>query len=315
MSAKVISGKDVSAGIKADLIRRVEELGKKGVVPGLAAILVGDHPASVVYVGMKEHDCQSVGVNSATHNLSATCSQDELMATIRACNDDPAIHGILLQHPLPSGLDEDAAIRAMDPVKDIDGVTPASFGELVVGRPGMASPTALGAMALLKSTGVPISGKRAVVIGRSNILGKPLCWLLLQENATVTVCHSRTVDLPSVTREADILFAAIGKPEFITAKYIRPGAIVIDCGYNRIPNRKGDVGDVESASVSEVASWISPVPGGVGPTGRAMLVANCVRAAEIKAEGCRLKGSPVIPAKLGIQERRSATQRCVDARV
>ncbi|HET6383688.1 MAG TPA: tetrahydrofolate dehydrogenase/cyclohydrolase catalytic domain-containing protein [Armatimonadota bacterium] len=281
MAAEIISGKAVAGVIKDDLRRRVAALSDRGVTPGLAAILVGEHPSSVVYVGLKERDCASVGVRSMVLRMPESCSQAELISLIRELNGNPEVHGILLQHPLPADLDEDAAVRAIKPEKDIDGVTPASFGALVVGRANMVSPTALGAMALLKSTGVPIAGKHAVVLGRSSILGKPAAWLLLQENATVTICHSRTVDLPSIIRQGDILFAAINRAEFVRGEHIKPGAVVIDCGYERVPGRKGDVGAVEFESASKIAGWISPVPGGVGPAGRAMLVANCVRAAEI----------------------------------
>jgi len=284
MAATVISGRDVARSIKADVQRRVAELKDRGIVPGLAAILVGDHPASLVYVSLKEKDCAAVGIRSDTRHLPETATQADVMDAIATCNADPAIHGILLQHPLPAGLDEDAAVRAIDPAKDIDGVTPASFGELFAGAPCMVAPTALGALSLIKATGVSITGKRAAVLGRSKILGKPMAWLLVNENATVTICHSRTLDLAAVTREADIVVVGIDRPEFVGAEYIKPGAVVIDCGYNRRPDSAGDVGDVEYDAVLPIAGWISPVPGGVGPAGRAQLVANCVLAAE-KAAG------------------------------
>jgi methylenetetrahydrofolate dehydrogenase (NADP+) / methenyltetrahydrofolate cyclohydrolase len=281
MAAEILSGREVAASVKEELRGRVNALKQRGVEPCLAAILVGDKPESVVYVSMKERDCDSVGIRSVNHRLAAGCSQEDLLETIRACNEDPGVHGILLQHPISPGLDEPAANRTIATAKDIDGVSPASFGELIVGAPVMVSPTALGAMALLKRSGQAIAGKRAVVVGRSHIVGAPAAWLLVRENATVTICHSRTVGLADIVRQADILIAAVNQPEFITADQVRPGAIVIDCGYNRVPGRKGEVGAVHFPGVSEVAGWISPVPGGVGPAGRAMLIANCVRAAEL----------------------------------
>ncbi len=276
--AQIIDGKLVAAYTRAQAAETVARVKAAGVEPGLAVVLVGDDPASHSYVRMKERDCAEVGIRSFDLRRPADLTQAELNAIIDECNSDPDIHGILVQMPLPAGLDAEEAIARISPEKDVDGFHPVSLGKLVRGIPAPRACTPWGVMAMLDYYQIDPAGKRAVVIGRSTIVGKPMALMLLERNATVTVCHSRTADLPAVCREADILVAAVGRPHMVTAEYVKPGAVVIDVGINSTGD--GLVGDVDFASVEPVASWITPVPGGVGPMTRAMLVRNTAEAAE-----------------------------------
>lgn len=275
--AQIIDGKLVAAETRAKAAALVERVRAAGVEPGLAVVLVGDDPASQSYVRMKERDCAEVGIRSVDFRRPADTTQDELNEIIARCNADPAIHGILVQFPLPKHLDEEQALELISPDKDADGLHPENLGRLVRGIRAARACTPWGVMAMLDHYGIDPAGKRAVVVGRSSIVGKPMALMLLERDATVTVCHSRTAGLPGVCREADILVAAVGRPEMITAEYVKPGAVVVDVGINR--TEAGMVGDVEFASVEPVASWITPVPGGVGPMTRAMLVMNTAQAA------------------------------------
>ncbi|MCX7925293.1 MAG: bifunctional methylenetetrahydrofolate dehydrogenase/methenyltetrahydrofolate cyclohydrolase FolD [Fimbriimonadales bacterium] len=279
-NALLLDGKAVAQWIRERLKARVDSLRERGVIPCLAVMLVGDDPASHTYVRTKAKACESVGIRSIVQHYPASVSQAELEAQIDAWNADPTVHGVLIQHPVPKPLDESALLRRLDPRKDVDGITPASLGALLTGEPAFGACTPLGIITLLDAYQIPIEGKHAVVIGRSVILGKPMALMLLNRNATVTICHSRTRDLAGMTRQADILVAAVGKPEFITGAMIKPGAVVIDAGYNRVEGRAGDVGDVEFGSAARVAAAITPVPGGVGPMTVAMLLQNTVQAAE-----------------------------------
>lgn len=278
MAAQLLDGKAMSAELREELALRVQRVKGKGVTPGLAVILVGDDPASQIYVKNKELGCQQVGIHSVTIRLPETASQAELEAQIDKLNADASIHGILVQLPLPQGLDEAAALARILPEKDVDGFHLQNAGKLFTGQQGVVACTPKGAMEMLHRTGIDLSGKEAVVVGRSNIVGKPMAMLLLQENATVTICHSRTANLAEHTRRADVLVAAVGKPRFITADMVKPGAIVIDVGINRVDGKV--VGDVDFDAVREVASWITPVPGGVGRMTITMLLANTIEAAE-----------------------------------
>ena len=278
MAAQLLDGKAMSAELREELALRVQRLKGKGVTPGLAVILVGDDPASQIYVKNKELGCQQVSIHSVTIRLPETASQAELEAQIDKLNADASIHGILVQLPLPQGLDEAAALARILPEKDVDGFHLLNAGKLFTGQQGVVACTPKGAMEMLHRTGIDLSGKEAVVVGRSNIVGKPMAMLLLQENATVTICHSRTANLAEHTRRADVLVAAVGKPRFITAGMVKPGAVVIDVGINRVDGKV--VGDVDFDAVREVASWITPVPGGVGRMTITMLLANTIEAAE-----------------------------------
>ena len=278
MAAQMLDGKAMSAELREELALRVQRLKGKGVTPGLAVILVGDDPASQIYVKNKELGCQQVGIHSVTIRLPETALQAELEAQIDKLNADASIHGILVQLPLPQGLDEAAALARILPEKDVDGFHLLNAGKLFTGQQGVVACTPKGAMEMLHRTGIDLSGKEAVVVGRSNIVGKPMAMLLLQENATVTICHSRTANLAEHTRRADVLVAAVGKPRFITADMVKPGAIVIDVGINRVDGKV--VGDVDFDAVREVAAWITPVPGGVGRMTITMLLANTIEAAE-----------------------------------
>jgi methylenetetrahydrofolate dehydrogenase (NADP+)/methenyltetrahydrofolate cyclohydrolase len=276
MSARIIDGKAVAQRVRARVAEEVAGLGRK---PGLATILVGDDPASAVYVRMKREDSAEVGIESFHHEPGSDVAPDELAALIRSLNEDQRVHGILLQLPLPEHLDQDDFISLIDPGKDVDGLTTANAGLLMHGRTEALVPcTPAGVMELLAEAGAELSGTRAVVIGRSILVGKPLVQLLLAANATVTQCHSRTRDLPAVCREADVLIAAVGSPALVTAEMVRDGAVVIDVGTNRTDD--GLVGDVDFASVKDKAGAITPVPGGVGPMTRAMLLVNTVKAAK-----------------------------------
>lgn len=276
--AKLISGKEIAAQMREECRKEVENLRQQGIVPGLAVILVGDDPASQSYVRGKEKAAQEVGVYSHVYRLPAETSQEELLERIGQLNHDPAIHGILVQLPLPAHIDEQAVIFAISPEKDVDGFHPINVGNMQIGADCFLPCTPHGVIHLLKRSGVPIDGAHAVVIGRSNIVGKPMAQLLLRENATVTICHSHTRDLPFFTKQADILIAAVGRPRTITREMVKPGAAVIDVGVNRVNGKL--VGDCDFAGVQEVAGWITPVPGGVGPMTITMLLYNTVEAAK-----------------------------------
>ena len=279
MSAQLLDGKLMSDELRVRIAERVAALKEKGVQPGLAVILVGEDPASQIYVRNKERGCEQVGMHSVTIRLPEQTSQAELADHIRALNADASIHGILVQLPLPRHLDEAAALAAIVPEKDVDGFHVQNAGKLLSGLPGVVACTPKGAMEMIRRTGVDLTGKEAVVVGRSNIVGKPMAMLLLQANCTVTICHSRTADLAAHTRRADVLVAAVGKAKFITADMVKPGAIVIDVGINRLADGKV-VGDVDFDGVKEVAGFITPVPGGVGRMTITMLLENTVEAAE-----------------------------------
>ena len=277
----ILDGNQTSKAIRADVRREVDELfTRTGIRPCIAAILAGDNPASQKYVSMKERASAAAGIVSRTYPFPSTASQAEVEETLAALNADHSVHGILVQHPLPKGMNEPEVLAKLLPEKDVDGIAPISMGRLLAGMSAFHACPPAGMVELLHRYNLPIAGKHAVVVGRSVILGKPLALLLLQENATVTVCHSRTVDLASITRQADILCAAIGKPEFITGDMIKPGAVVLDAGYNRPEGASKDVGDVHYDSAFEVASAITPVPGGVGPMTIAMLLRNTLRSAQ-----------------------------------
>ena len=278
MAAKILDGKVLSAEIREQVSRRVEALKQRGVTPGLAVILVGDDPASEIYVRNKGKGCEETGMLSRTVKMDASTTQDALEAEIDRLNADPAIHGILVQLPLPRHLDEQAALAKILPEKDVDGFHLINAGRLMTGSEGVIPCTPKGALYMIRSTGEELSGKEAVVIGRSNIVGKPMAMLLMRENCTVTVCHSRTKNLAEHTRRADILVAAVGKAGFVTADMVKPGAIVIDVGINRVDGKV--CGDVDFENVKEKAGWITPVPGGVGKMTIAMLLANTADAAE-----------------------------------
>ena len=283
----LIDGAVLADRIKTDVADRVAALASRGVTPGLSVVLVGDDPASAVYVGSKERTCIELGMRGETIRQPATISQNELIAIVDRLNDDLAVHGILVQMPLPKHIDADAIVRRIRPDKDVDGFHPVNVGKLWIGeRDGFAPCTPAGVLYMLQASGVKTSGAECVIVGRSNIVGKPMAALMVQPgvDATVTMCHSRTRDLGDVTRRADILIVAAGRPEMITADMVKPGAVVIDVGVNRIPDasRKSGtrlVGDVDFDAVREVASLITPVPGGVGPMTISMLLSNTVRAA------------------------------------
>lgn len=275
-----MDGKLLAAQLMDSLRPRVEALRAKGVQPGLAVILVGENPASQIYVRNKETVCQELGVRTQTIRLPAQTGQAELEAEIDRLNQDDSVHGILVQLPLPAGLEEEAAQNRILPQKDVDGFHPQNAGKLLAGAGGMIPCTAKGVLFMLKAFGVPLAGKEAVVIGRSSVVGKPTALLLLEENCTVTICHSRTENLSAVTRRADILVAAVGKPGFVTADMVKPGAAVVDVGINRVNGKV--TGDVDFAAVEKIAGWISPVPGGVGKMTIGMLMENTIAAAEQK---------------------------------
>lgn len=278
MAARLLDGAAMALEVETKLKQRVEALRERGVVPGLCVILVGSDPASQTYVANKEKACARLGIHSQTLRMGAETTQAELEASIERANEDEAIHGILVQLPLPAHLDEYRALALIRPEKDVDGFHAVNMGRLARGEDCVVACTPKGALHMLKAAGVPIAGKNAVVIGRSNIVGKPMALLLLQENATVTICHSRTEDLAEHTRRADILVAAVGRPRFVTADMVKEGAAVLDVGINRVNGRL--CGDVDFEHVKEKAGWISPVPGGVGKMTIAMLMENTVSAAE-----------------------------------
>jgi methylenetetrahydrofolate dehydrogenase (NADP+) / methenyltetrahydrofolate cyclohydrolase len=277
--AALMSGTGLAAQIAADTADRAARLTEStGTAPCLATVLVGEDPASVTYVRMKQNRSVKAGIAARDVHLPSATSTSELVAEIAGLSADPAVHGILLQHPVPPGVDERAAFEAIDPAKDVDGVTMHSLAAMALGLPGFASATPGGIMRLLDAYDVPVSGQHAVVVGRSPILGKPAGLLLLARNATVTFCHSRTRDLPAVVRTGDLVLAAVGRPEFVRGDWLKPGAVVVDAGYN-----PGNVGDVAFEEAAEVASLITPVPGGVGPTTIATLLAQVVDAATAQA--------------------------------
>jgi methylenetetrahydrofolate dehydrogenase (NADP+)/methenyltetrahydrofolate cyclohydrolase len=278
MTARIIDGKAIAAQIRGDIAKQVAELTAQGKTPGLEVILVGDDPASAVYVRNKERACKEVGINSTVHRLPAETTREELLGLIERLNNDPTVHGILVQLPLPSHLDEEEVINAISPKKDVDGFHPINAGKLLIGDDdAFVACTPAGVLELVKRTEVPIKGQNVVIVGRSNIVGKPAAVLFLREHATVTICHSRTKDVAEECRRADILIAAVGRPEMIKKDWVKPGAVVIDVGINRIDGKL--VGDVDYENVKEVASAITPVPGGVGPMTIAMLLRATVESA------------------------------------
>lgn len=279
MSSAIINGKEIGGEIRKSIEKRVKALKDKGITPGLAVILVGDNPASKTYVANKQASCEAIGMYSALIKLPEDISETTLLEQIRELNDSSDIHGILVQLPLPKHIDENAVIATISPEKDVDGFSPISVGKMMLGQETYLPCTPFGVIKLLEHTGIDVAGKHAVIVGRSHIVGKPMGQLLLQKDATVTYTHSKTKNLASFTKQADILIAAVGRPNFITADYIKEGAVVIDVGINRDEHNKL-VGDVDFASVDGIASHITPVPGGVGPMTITMLLENTVQAAE-----------------------------------
>jgi methylenetetrahydrofolate dehydrogenase (NADP+)/methenyltetrahydrofolate cyclohydrolase len=278
MPAKILDGKSLAASIRLDLKQKVDALARRGVRPGLAVILAGDDSASKVYVRNKTRACEEVGVRSQQIDYPASVTQEELIARISKLNVDPAVHGILIQLPLPKHIDSARVLAAVTPEKDVDGFHESNLGALLAGRPRVVPCTPAGVMRLLEHAGVTLAGKHAIVIGRSNIVGKPVALLLLQKDATVTICHSKSKNIEMETKQADILIAAVGRAKLVTAAMVKPGACVIDVGVNRLSDGKL-AGDVDFDAVKEVAGWITPVPGGVGPMTIAMLLENCVQSA------------------------------------
>jgi len=287
--AKIINGTEISNEIRKEIAQRVSVLKSKGITPGLGVILAGSNPASHSYVGMKEKACAAVGIYTVTKLYSDSVTLNELIEQVDSYNNDPAIHGILIQHPLPNGIDELCVFSRIDPRKDVDGFHPINAGKLLIGEESFIPCTPLGILEMLHRSGYSPEGKHVVVVGRSMIVGKPLAVLLMQKNkranATVTVCHSRTVNIPAITKTADILIAAIGVPEFVTGEMVREGAVVIDVGVNRVEDASTEkgyriVGDVKRNEVEKIAEAISPVPGGVGPMTITMLLHNTTTAAE-----------------------------------
>lgn len=277
-----IDAKALAAAVKADAARQAAALAAQGIRPKLTVILVGEDPASEVYVRGKQRDCEACGIESELLRLPADTTEERLLAEIAARNADPSVHGLLVQLPLPAQIREKRVIEAIDPDKDVDGFTPVNVGRLLIGEDCFLPCTPAGCIELLRAAGCEIAGKRAVVLGRSNIVGKPMALLLLRENATVTVCHSKTQDLAAITREADILVAAIGRERFVTADMVKEGAVVIDVGINRGADGKLH-GDVDEAALAGKAGKITPVPGGVGLITRAMLMVNTLRAARLQS--------------------------------
>ena len=280
MSATLIDGKSLAATVRAEQKSTIESLAARGMRPGLAAILAGNDPASRVYVRNKARACGDSGVRSEVHEFPEQVSEPALVECVARLNADPRLHGIVVQLPLPRHLDAARVLAAVSPAKDVDGFHAVNLGALVQGRPGFVPGTPAGVMRLLAHAGVPLAGRRAVIVGRSTIVGKPLALLLLQKDATVTICHSKTADLAAMTAQADVLIAAVGRARLISAEMVKRGACVIDVGINRLAD--GTLaGDVDFAAVREVAGWITPVPGGVGPMTVAMLIVNTVRAAQL----------------------------------
>ncbi len=282
MTAHIIDGNALSKQLRTEVATRAQALKAQGVTPGLAVVLVGDNPASQVYVRNKVKACEDSGLHSVLDKFEASMTEADLLARVEALNKDPSIHGILVQLPLPAHIDAQKVIETISPAKDVDGFHIASAGALMTGMPGFWPCTPYGCMKMLESIGYDLRGKHAVVIGRSNIVGKPMALMLLQKDATVTVAHSRTQNLKALTLQADVIVAAVGKRNVLTADMVKPGAVVLDVGMNR--NDEGKLcGDVDFAGVKEVAGWITPVPGGVGPMTITMLLANTLQAAEAAA--------------------------------
>lgn len=284
--AEIIDGKAIAAELREEIAEGTRSLVGRGVTPGLAVVLVGEDPASRVYVSMKEKACAAAGIFSDEHKLPATTSEADLLALIERLNADERIDGILVQLPLPEHIDETRILESISPEKDVDGFHPYNVGRLVTGNPLFRSCTPYGIMKMLEKTGVDLRGKDVVVVGRSNIVGKPVALMCLAEHASVTICHSRTRDLPGKVAAADVVIAAVGRPEMIKGDWIKPGAIVIDVGVNRVADKKL-IGDVEFAAASERAAAITPVPGGVGPMTITMLLYNTLESAERRAQGLR----------------------------
>ena len=284
MTAQLIDGNALARQVRADVADRVQALKARGIEPHLAIILVGEDPASEVYVKHKVNDSSQTGLKATLERYPATMAEADLLARVHALNDDASVHGILVQLPLPAHMDAHKVIEAISPAKDVDGFHVQSAGALMTGLPGFWSCTPYGCIKLLESTGIDLRGKNAVVIGRSNNVGKPMALMLLQKNATVTMCHSATKDLKAHTLQADVIVAAVGRRNVLTADMVKPGAVVVDVGMNRVPEGEPNAGklcgDVDFYGVKEVASWITPVPGGVGPMTRAMLLVNTLQAAE-----------------------------------
>jgi methylenetetrahydrofolate dehydrogenase (NADP+)/methenyltetrahydrofolate cyclohydrolase len=278
MAAQILDGKSLAAQVRAGVKEKVARLAQRGIRPGLAVVLAGDDPASKVYVRNKVRACEETGVRSSLFEYPASVSEKDLLDGVARLNNDPAIHGILVQLPLPRQIDAPRVLHAVSPAKDVDGFHDANLGALLAGKPGIVPCTPAGVMRLLEHARVPLAGRRAVVIGRSNIVGKPLALLLLQKDATVTICHSKSQGIESIAKQADILVAAIGRAKLVSAAMVKPGACVVDVGVNRLPD--GTLaGDVDFQAAKNVAGWITPVPGGVGPMTIAMLLENCVYAA------------------------------------
>jgi len=278
--AEILDGLALSKLVRAELAERVARLKEKGIVPRLDVLVAAQDPASQSYVRMKRKWAETAGMHGESTEITNETTQAQLQQLIKERNENPLVHGVLIQHPLPSHLNEDDALLALGAEKDVDGITPQSLGRLVADLPGFRCATPYGVMKLLSHYNIPLLGKRAVVIGRSVIVGKPMALMLLQSHCTVTIAHSRTVDLPALCREADVLVAAVGRPEMVKGDWIKPGAVVIDCGYNKVEGRTKDVGDVAFDEAAERAAWITPVPGGVGPMTVATLLSNAVDAAE-----------------------------------
>jgi methylenetetrahydrofolate dehydrogenase (NADP+)/methenyltetrahydrofolate cyclohydrolase len=281
--ARTLDGKAVAATIRSEVRGGVQALAERGISVRLDVVLVGDDPASVTYVAMKQRDCVEVGIDSRVHRFDPDVTQEELAALVERLNAEHAVSGFFIQLPLPAGLDASPLVSSIGAEKDVDGLSPMSAGRLAVGLPSLLPCTPHGVIQLLRRSGIEVAGREAVVVGRSNLVGKPLAQLLLRENATVTVCHSRTRDLSSVTRRADVLVVAAGKREMIGAGHVKPGAVVVDVGIHR-RDEGGLVGDVRFEEVEPLADWISPVPGGVGPMTRAMLLHNTLQAARMAGD-------------------------------
>jgi methylenetetrahydrofolate dehydrogenase (NADP+) / methenyltetrahydrofolate cyclohydrolase len=281
MAAQILDGKSLAATTRAALKQKVDALVQRGVRPGLTVLIAGDDPASKVYVRNKTLAAKEIGVRSELIELPGSVSEQQLLDQVAKLNANREVHGILVQLPLPKHIDSARVLETIAPAKDVDGFHEANLGALMAGRPGVVPCTPLGCMRLIEHAGVQIAGRHAVVLGRSNIVGKPVAMLLLQKDATVTICHSKTPDLAAVTRQADILVAAVGRAKLVGAAMVKPGACVIDVGINRLPDGKL-AGDVDYEAVKQVAGWITPVPGGVGPMTIAMLLENCIRAASGK---------------------------------
>ena len=278
MPARILDGKSLAAQVRADVKQKVARLAQRGIRPGLAVVLAGDDPASRVYVRNKVRACEETGVASSLFEFPAAVSEDALLERVAALDADPAVHGILVQLPLPKHVNAQRVLDAISPAKDVDGFHDSNLGALLAGKPGLVPCTPAGVMRLIEHAGIALAGRRAAVIGRSNIVGKPLSLLLLQKDATVTICHSRSGDLAAVTREADVLVAAVGRAKLVGPAMVKPGACVIDVGVNRLAD--GSLaGDVDFEAVKNIAGWIMPVPGGVGPMTIAMLLENCLHTA------------------------------------